>query len=177
MAAGIQQAVRVARQQVPAPGEPRTIDLGALDRSIGYVMRRAQLAIFNSFMRTVAAYDIRPAQYGVLIVIGANPGLKQSEVSVALGIHRTNLVAMLDTLEARGLARREPVPTDRRSYALYLTDEGTALLAEIDTLQARQEGRLAAALGEGGREQLLDLLRRLKDAAEEASGEPATADD
>jgi DNA-binding MarR family transcriptional regulator len=134
------------------------LDLGELPLLSGYMLRRAQFAAFNDFLRFFDDLGVRPVQYAVLTVIDRNPGLKQSQVSEALGIKRANLVAILDALERRGLARREAVATDRRSYALRLTDKGTALMKELRERSREHEKRLAAAIGEDGRQQLLKLL-------------------
>ena len=99
--------------------ERRTIDLGPLPELIGYVLRRAQLAVFQDFFAAFAPFDIRPAQFSVLTIIERNPGLTQTQVAEALGIKRTNFVGMLDELEKRGLAERRQA-RDKRSYALYL---------------------------------------------------------
>lgn len=134
------------------------LDLGELPALSGYMLRRAQFAAFNDFLRYFEDLGVRPVQYAVLTVIDRNPGLKQSQVSEALGIKRANLVAILDALERRGLARREAVATDRRSYALRLTDKGSALMKELRTRSDAHEKRLAATIGEDGRQQLLKLL-------------------
>ena len=42
-------------------------------------------------------------------MIENNPGLKQIDVSLALGIKRTNMVALIDILEKRDLVRRVTV--------------------------------------------------------------------
>jgi DNA-binding MarR family transcriptional regulator len=82
-------------------------------------------------------------------------------VAAALGIQRANFVVLFDGLERRGLARRAAAPNDRRSYALFLTEEGEKVLARANALQAAHEARLDAKLGPGGRGQLLALLGRL----------------
>jgi DNA-binding MarR family transcriptional regulator len=148
---------------VEAPAS-RVIDLGPLPYHVGYMMRRAWLAWFQDFLRTFADVAIRPAQYGVLMIIELNPGLKQADVSAALGIKRTNLVALLDGLEERGFARREAAAGDRRSYALYLTSKGTALLQRLRELDALHESRMIARIGEDGRMQLLSLLAAVREA-------------
>jgi DNA-binding MarR family transcriptional regulator len=137
------------------------VDLGPLGETIGYVLRCAQLAVFDEAIRVFAELDLRPAQYSVLALVGHRPGLKQSDVAAALGIQRANFVTLLDGLERRGLARRSPTPHDRRSYALHLTVDGERLLARANTLVADIEARLDARLGPAGSEQLLALLRRL----------------
>lgn len=137
------------------------IDIAPLDNAVGYLLRRAQLAIFDDFLRTFADLDLRPAAFSVLVLIDRNPGLNQSEISAALGIQRTNFVAMIDRLEAKGLARREPSPVDRRSHALALTPAGRRLLAEALVLHERLEARLEEKLGIDGRNALISLVQRI----------------
>jgi DNA-binding MarR family transcriptional regulator len=147
------------------------IDLGPLPQLAGYMLRRAQLAVFQDFWRAYVEHDIRPAVYAVMIVIQRNPGLRQSQVSAALNIKRANLVALLDSLEGRGLARRVPVATDRRSYALHLTEAGEKLMEKLDALNAAHEKRVSAVIGEAGRKELLRLLHGVTEAVGTASAE------
>ena len=135
--------------------------VGPLAGMVGYVLRRAQLAVFDDVIANFAEVDLRPAQYSVLVLLGHAPGLKQSDVAAALGIQRANFVVLFDGLERRGLARRSSAPNDRRSYALFLTEAGEEALARANELEARLEARFDAKLGPGGREQLLALLGRL----------------
>lgn len=137
------------------------IDYGPLQTSIGYRLRRAQLAVFEGIIEALDEVGLRPGSFSVLLIIGRNPGLKQSEVSAALGIQRTNFVGLIDTLERKDLAVRKPSGSDRRSYALHLTDTGRALVARALELQRRHEAGLTKRLGTGGREKLLDLLDSL----------------
>ena len=170
--ANIRPKRAVRRADANGDGAPAAdIDLGPLPDLVGYMLRRAQLAVFQDFWRGYAAFDIRPAQYAVLIVIERNPGLRQSQISNALNIKRANLVALLDSLENRGLAKRVPVASDRRSYALHLTDDGTALMRKLAELNAAHESRVNAVIGEAGRKELLRLLHGVTDAVGAATAE------
>jgi len=124
-----------------------SVDRGALDRRLGYWLRRAQIAVFRDFFEAFERFDIRPAQYSILTIIERNPGLRQGAVGEALGIKRTNLVAMIDELERRKLVRRDPSSGDRRSYALALTEKGARLAVELHAASERHEQRLIAAIG------------------------------
>lgn len=138
------------------------VNLGHLSGLLGYSLRRAQLAVFQNFIQNMKSFDLRPAQFSVLAIIAANPGLKQSRVSEALGINRANFVALLDELEKRKLAKRAPAPGDRRSNALYLTPKGESFLDEaFQHLQTHHERRLDEVLGSADKQHLLSLLGKL----------------
>ncbi len=135
------------------------LQLGVLDTHLGYFARRLQVWIFQDFVRTLATFDIRPAQFSVLVVIEANSGLSQADLSERLGIERARLVRLLDELEKRGLIQRQSSPLDRRSHALVLTREGQKSLKRMKVLAAEHEANLTKRLGATQRETLLGLLR------------------
>jgi DNA-binding MarR family transcriptional regulator len=143
----------------------RGLALGMLNASVGYMLRRAQLAVFADFGATLAELDLRPGQFAALMVIDRNRGVTQSEVCATLGIWRTNFVAVIDDLERRGLARRVSSPGDRRSKALALTAAGEQMLQRAAELQRAHETRVGRRLGPGGREQLLRILGQLAEGA------------
>ena len=149
-------------------------DLDVLTGHLGYFMRRAQVAIFQDFIRTLGAIDVRPAQYSVLVVIGANPGLSQADVAQLLGIERARLVRLLDRLEKRGLTQRLASRVDRRSHSLKLTAAGRALLKRAKALAAAHEARLMEALGPARHRAIMDALRDFN-IRTGRSGQPASA--
>jgi DNA-binding MarR family transcriptional regulator len=137
----------------------RRPDLASLNDRAGYFVRRFQIWIFQDFMRTLKGTRIRPAQYSVLVLIGANPGLSQAELADTLGIERARLVRLLDELERRGWAVRVASTTDRRSHALFLTPDGRKGLERIDALVARHESHVVERLGAARRKSLIKMLK------------------
>jgi len=135
------------------------VDLGVLNGHSGYFIRRMQVWIFQDFIRTLASVNIRPAQYSVLVVIEANPGLSQSDVAALLDIERARLVHLLDRLEERGLVQRLRSRADRRSHALFLTRAGRKSLKQIKSLAARHEARVADRLGADNHRLLIEILK------------------
>jgi DNA-binding MarR family transcriptional regulator len=67
----------------------------------------------------------------------------------------------LDRLEAAGLIRRLPDPSDRRGTLIEPTEAGHAAWDEAVGTQARREAMMAAVLTEPERHELHGLLRRL----------------
>tara|TARA_R110002126_G_scaffold243516_7_gene386898 strand:+ start:11146 stop:11625 length:480 start_codon:yes stop_codon:yes gene_type:complete len=139
-------------------------DDGAVSEIIGYQLRRAQIQIFQEFMARFASFDMRPSEYSVMALIASNPGSKQIAIAEALGIKRANFVALINTLEARGLVERRQPANDRRSHALFLTSVGISLMEKLDAAQAEFEADCIARLGgTAERDQLMELLSRLTD--------------
>lgn len=120
---------------------------GGLNNYIGYLLRRAQLAVFQDVIQAMGEFDLRPAQFSTLMIINSRPGLRQTEVATELGIQRTNFVTLFDSLEKRGLAERKPSPEDRRSHSLYLTEHGRKFLAQVRAAVDAHEARMADLLG------------------------------
>lgn len=137
------------------------VDLAGLDVTIGFMLRLAQVAVFNDLIATLKPYGLRPTDLSVLLVVQANPGLKQQEIGSALRIQRPNLVSIIDDLEARRLVKREQVPTDRRSYALHLTPDGEALMSQAAEAHRQHVARVDAAVGPARASELLDALGRI----------------
>jgi len=65
----------------------------------------------------------------------------------------------LDRLEANGLIRRDPDPSDRRGKLIALTDEGRELIDRAVEGHLANEERLLACLSPPDRKRLADLLR------------------
>lgn len=137
----------------------RPAALGVLKGHLGYFLRRAQVWVFQDFIRSLTSIDIRPAQYAVLVVIGANPGLSQADVAELLGIERARLVRLLDRLEKRGLTQRLASPADRRSHALKLTPAGRSLLKRAKALASLHEARLLERFGSAHHKMMIEALR------------------
>lgn len=143
-------------------GARSKVTLDVLDAHLGYFARRLQILIFKDFIRTLECIDISPGQFSVLVVIGANGGLSQTELAATLAIERARLVRLLHRLEARGLTLRLPSSADGRRHALKLTPQGRTLLARAKTLAAQHELKLAAKLGAERHKLLLETLRNFQ---------------
>jgi len=78
-----------------------------------------------------------------------------------LQLDRSQLVGLLDGLEARGLIERHRDPSDRRRYTVTLTAAGARELEHVRTIVERIQDDFLAPLDEASREQLFELLSRL----------------
>jgi len=156
------EAAKVSKETSEGTGEQDMLQLGELSDLLGYVLKRAQLKVFEDFLRCVEPLRLTPAQFSVLILLEKNPGRNQTEIANTLGILRPNFVAMLDGLESRDLCTRMRSTNDRRSHILVLTDKGRAVLQRAKKLVAsKHEARLNELLGPANRAALLSMLSKI----------------
>jgi DNA-binding MarR family transcriptional regulator len=162
MADTLKDTVKARKEPAGATPEEGALQLGELSELLGYSLKRAQLKIFEDFLRCVAPLQLTPAQFSVLLLLDRNPGRNQTEIASTLGILRPNFVAMLDGLESRDLCARIRSTNDRRSHILVLTDKGRAVLARAKKLVAsKHEARLNELLGPANRTALLSMLEKI----------------
>ncbi|WP_445620460.1 MarR family winged helix-turn-helix transcriptional regulator [Kushneria sp. Sum13] len=159
-------------QVAPEATETGPVDGLILEERLGYALRRAQLRVFKHFDEVMREHDIRPAQFSALVIIEGHPGVTQSSLAQTLAIDPPRVVNLVNTLEARGLALRVRCKRDRRSYGIFLTRAGEALVVRLKALSEQSDLAATQALSETERRQLLGLLRRIY--SPQASDEPGS---
>jgi DNA-binding MarR family transcriptional regulator len=78
------------------------------------------------------------------------------ELAAALGIDPANATGLVDDLEAQGLVRRGPHPTDRRAKVVEATRKGKTLARRADAILSTPPPALSALDPEE-----LEALRRI----------------
>jgi DNA-binding MarR family transcriptional regulator len=137
----------------PIPGELRMFP--------GYLMARLGDASRRRFHNALEPEGLHPRDFGVMTMVAAHPGLSQQQLHEKTAIDPSSMVAVIDDLEAKGLAERRPHPEDRRVRAIYLTEQGQHTLERVRALAAELQRELFGALtAEEGRT-LHRLLRKL----------------
>lgn len=145
--------------------DPRLFDssysYGQLTSLTGFALRRASLLDFGKFGDSVGDKAITPLRYSLLEVVGANPGLQQVELAKILGFSKPAATLGLDFWEKRDCISRRKDRDDRRSYGIYLTEQGEATLAQLRDNVRRHDERLTTCLSDEELLQLRTLLRRI----------------
>ena len=137
------------------------VSLSRLYARPGFLLRRAHqisAAVFEDACRDVA---LTPAQFGVLTVLQAHPGIGQSSLARALGFDKVTVLRVLRGLEARGIVARGPADASRRNVSVTLTADGQALLRQAQRPAEKAYKRLMAPLDKQQQEQLIALLQLL----------------
>ena len=116
--------------------------------------------------RAVAALEpvgLRPRHLVALTVLRDNGGISQQELATTLQIDRTNLVGLLNELEAEQLVERRRSSEDRRRHVVELTQSGRERLVKAEFALSTVEDDVLGALDAAQRELLFDLLQQAAD--------------
>jgi DNA-binding MarR family transcriptional regulator len=137
--------------EAKAPERLRGLPSRLLSLAAGYAQRQVG--------ERLATLDSRKWHYATLAALEEFGPDSQSGLSDRTGIYRSDLVATINELTARGLVVRAPDPADRRRNAITLTDEGRRHLKQLDLLIADAEAEFLAPLSEVDRGELIRILK------------------
>lgn len=108
-----------------------------------------------------ASVGVRGYHYRLLAALEEFGPASQAVLGRRTSIDRSDVVAALNDLAARGLIQRAPDPDDRRRNVITITPDGTEQLQALDKVVAGVQERLLAPLPPADRTQLVGLLTRL----------------
>lgn len=147
--------VVAASQQERSTGVDRSI----LETKLGYQIRMTDRAMCRDFLTEVG---ITPVQFSVLSLVATNTALSQVEVGEALGMDRASTMSVINRLESMALIEKQLSVQDKRMHALTLTPVGKAGFGDLDRMVLEHEGEFAQRLTVLEQEQLMVLLRKIR---------------
>jgi DNA-binding MarR family transcriptional regulator len=109
----------------------------------------------------LAEEGLKLGDYGALVLLQELESAPQQTLARLLGIDRSNLVEIIDRLEAAGAAERRPDPADRRRYAVRLTGRGREILERCAVAAREVDDDLLRDLDGEERRMLMHLLGKV----------------
>ena len=137
------------------------INFGPLANWIGFNLRMAQESAFQAFSHRSRAIGERPGRFATLTLIARNPGISQTELSLANGRDKSSVTPVVEDLVRRGLVERRRVRSDRRAYRLNLTPAGRKTLTEMTRCARGHERNLDKVIGRRARARFLAILKKI----------------
>lgn len=142
---------------------PDAMKLGLLDDSVGPAIRLLRNVLASRIVAAFEPFGLRTGTFSTMALIAANPGCSQSEIARHIGTDKSLVVAIVDDLERKGLAARRRSTQDRRRNVLTLTEQGRALMIELDRIGREIEMPIRNVLTPVEVDQLIRLTRRAVD--------------
>ena len=119
-----------------------SVNFGPLAHWVGFNLRMAQEAAFQAFSHLSQEIGESPGRFATLTLIARNPGISQTELSLANGRDKSSLTPVVEDLVKRGLVERKRMDSDRRTYRLNLTPSGKRVLTMLTRCARRHERNL-----------------------------------
>ena len=118
---------------------------------------RAQGLLADAF----GAEGVHGYHFRLLAALDQYGPASQADLGRHTGIDRSDVVATVNELVERGLARREPDLSDRRRNVITLTTRGASMLERLDAVLGDVQNTVLAPLTSRERATLVRLLARL----------------
>jgi DNA-binding MarR family transcriptional regulator len=136
-----------------------------LNERIPFLLSQLGVYLAEDFVHRLEPFGLEPRAYAVMKALSEHDGRSQRELSTQLRIHRNVMVTVVDKLEHEGLVKRMPHPSDRRAFAVTLTDKARDLLPKLDAQGRAQEDEITTSLTAAERKAVLQQLQRMSTAA------------
>ncbi len=129
---------------------------GADALRVWFRLLRLQARLTGIVADRLKAIGVSVPQCDVLTTLTEQEGISQQHLAERLYVTKGNISGLVDRLAAAGLVERRSIASDRRSYAIYLTESGRRIAEQgIDV----QKQFIAETLGRMDPEHLLDFER------------------
>ncbi|MGI8701753.1 MAG: MarR family winged helix-turn-helix transcriptional regulator [Nocardioidaceae bacterium] len=138
----------------------------SLNALFGTVARRLR----HSSIKALAPWQVTPSQLRVMSLIDMHEAIRPSELADHLHISPRSVTEVVDSLEQRGLVRRDSDPDDRRASLISLTGEGAALSDAVRAARAAEAETVFGRLSARDRAGLRRILRKLANSYEDGTG-------
>lgn len=139
---------------------PFDLDDYALDDQVGFRLRLAMqrhTAIFFSHM----VQDLTQTQFAVVARLWESGACSQNELGRLAGIDSATIGGVVQRLQAGGVVRTEPHPSDRRRLNVMLTDSGRKTVEDAIRRAWISNEQTLEPLSPGERRTLIRLLRKI----------------
>jgi DNA-binding MarR family transcriptional regulator len=162
------------------PFRPTSRVARELAASSGFLLARLGASFKSKAIDRLEQEGFEPHQYSVLAILAEGAQEAQATIAEALALDASRVVALLDSLEKRGLVARQRHAADRRRHVVTITAAGKRQLERLRSIARALEDEFFASLAPEDREtfhQMLLQLAAAQDPRYDFAAAAAKADD
>lgn len=132
-----------------------------MSNSLHYLMMANQMLVQKALMERVKESGLTIGQPKVLDYLKDHDGSSQKDIAIACFIEAGSLTTILNGMEEKGLIERRTLNGNRRSYHIFMTDEGKKKQQMIDEAFAEIEEKAVSDISDEEYSQFMSVYQKL----------------
>ena len=132
-----------------------------MSNSLHYLMMANQMLVQKALMERVNESGLTIGQPKVLDYLKDHDGSSQKDIARACFIEAGSLTTILNGMEEKGLIERRTLNGNRRSYHIFMTDEGKKKQQMIDEAFAAIEEKAVYDISDEEYSQFMSVYQKL----------------
>ena len=132
-----------------------------MSNSLHYLMMANQMLVQKALMERVKESGLTIGQPKVLDYLKDHDGSSQKDIARACFIEAGSLTTILNGMEEKGLIERRTLNGNRRSYHIFMTDEGKKKQQMIDEAFAEIEEKTVSDISDEEYRQFMSVYQKL----------------
>lgn len=153
--------MKMADEKTSDCAAPGPLEMKGANDSIGFMLSKVGNAVSERFASIVGEYGLVPRQFFVLNLISEHQGESQQLIAESVGVAKSQMVAVVDELEKKGMLERRANPDDRRQHALYVTERGMELCDKARGAARQHERWIRSQMSAGDAKIVLAALQKI----------------
>lgn len=136
-----------------------------LTRNLGFLLARASQRwneVLAGAFGEAGHPDVRPSYGAILIPLFVQDGLQMTELGRRARLTKQTMTTMVRAMEAAGLVKRRPDPSDARATQIFLTNRSRRFERSLPGVLERMDLAARRRLGARGLNLVIDALVALQ---------------
>jgi len=159
-------------QTIPQPEQPTGGP--EFTQHAGFLLAQLGRAVTRQYRAAFSPIGLKPRATAALLRLRMDGAISQQALGATLDIEASNLVVLLNELEAEGLISRRRDPQDRRRHVVEISEQGAKAVCEVERAADQVEDEFFSSLSADERCCLRELLARVTDSTDVPSAVDVT---
>ncbi len=113
------------------------------------------------FEAELKKHGLTVALWPTMMCLWEEEGVTQRDIAEKSKVENSTTTRTLDKLEKLGLVERRDDPNSRRSYRIYLTEQGKAIKETLIPIPVAVNQQVLSSLNEQEQKQIIALLQKM----------------
>ena len=140
-----------------------------MDESLHYLIMANQMLVQKSQMDQIKDTGLTIGQPKILDYLKEHDGSNQKEIARACFLEAGSLTTILNKMEEKGLIERRMLNGNRRSFHIFMTEEGKRKQQMVDKAFKEIEQKALSGILEEEYERFLNIYKRIYSNLQEKS--------